>query len=211
MPTNNIAPNGLVFSRNRRASSPTYQSNRYKIRKGFASNIGRGDLVSTGTGANQGYVVPAAANPANILGVFDSVLPYFDLTLQALSNGLNGAYPSSANAQNDVDCIIIDDPDAVFRAQVQNGQWAQNWRGANINFVAATNGVPNISGISTLILDGTTVANTPGLPFRIQQLVDVSPSGNISAGGSTDPVIINPFIEVCLNFGLSEQQQATGI
>lgn len=205
MATNVFSPLGLVLSRQRSNASPSYQGSKYKIKKGFASAIGRGDLVQTGTGANQGYIVPCGNNPTNILGVFNTVLGYFDLTTQAQQNGLNGSYATSANPQADIDCLVFDDPNDLFRAQVQGGPWAITWRGDNINFLSGTNGAPNSStGLSTLGLDGTTVATTSSLPLRIQELVGVT-------GGPQDPANTNPWIEVSINFSISELQQATGI
>lgn len=206
MGTNTFAPTGFVFSRNRRTNSPTFQANKYKIKAGFASKIGIGDLVSTQTGGNAGYIGPTGNAPGanGILGIFMGVLPYFDLTQQAQAYGLNGSYVANTNSQADIDCLVVDDPDAVWRIQVQGGPWAQSWRGENIQLLANSNGAPNASGISTAALDGTTVAVTNTLPFRIQELVGVS-------GGPQDPANTNPWIEVCINFGFSEQQSATGL
>lgn len=205
--TNVLQPYGLVYSRQRRGSAPTFQANKYKIKAGYATKIAIGDVVETGTGGNQGYVILSADNPGatGILGVFAGVLGYFDNTAQQFLNGLNGSWPgANANASADVDCLVIDDPDAVFRTQVSGGPWLQSWRGQNINWLAGTNGVPNAAGYSTLVLDGSSVATTNTKSFRIQELVGVT-------GGPQDPANTNPFIEVCLNFGLSEQQLATGI
>lgn len=207
MGTNNPAYQGLLFSRNRRNASPTYQGNKYKIKAGYATKIAIGDVVAKGTGGNAGYVTLAVDNPApqGILGVFGGVLGYFDNTAQQQLYGTNGAWPgASANASADVDCLVFDDPDDVFRAQVTGGPWAASWQGSNINWVAGTNGVPAASGLSTLQLNGASVALTGGLPFRIQELVGVS-------GGPADPANVNPWIEVCINFGLSVYQAGAGV
>ena len=207
MATNNLSPIGLAFSRNRRNASPTYQGNKYKIKAGYATKIGIGDVVAKGTAGNAGYVVLAADNPAaqGILGVFGGVLGYFDNTAQQQLYGTNGAWPgASANAAADVDCLVFDDPDDVFRAQVSGGPAVQSWIGSNINWSAGTNGAPNSSGISTLQLNGASVATTNTLPFRIQELVGVS-------GGPQDPANTNPWIEVCINFGMSVYQAGTGV
>ena len=113
MPTNVLSGTGLVFSRNRNALSPTFQANQYKIKNGSA--IGIGDLVKTGTGASQGDIVLATSADTNILGVFNGVLPYFDKTLQAISNGLIGCYPASANSSAGIDCLVYDDLMSIFR------------------------------------------------------------------------------------------------
>lgn len=202
MATNALAPTGLVFSRNIISASPTFQANKYKIKAGYGSKIGIGDLVLTGTGGNQGYVTIAGNSSSINLGVFAGVLPYYDQTAQQTMYGLNGSYPTSANPLVDIDCLVIDDPFAVFRVQVSGGPWATSWRGQNIQILANTNGAPNISGVSTLALDATTIATTNTLPFRIQELVGVT-------GGPQDPANTNPWIEVRLN--LAEQLQPLGI
>jgi hypothetical protein len=202
--TNTLAGLGLLYSRLRYGASPTYQANKYKIKKGYATAIGIGDVVQT-DGANLGYIKLAADGAAPIvLGIFAGVLPYFDLSAQQTMNGLNGSWPTTANPSGDVDCLVIDDPAALFRVQVSGGPWAQSWRGQNMNWVAGTNGAPNASGISTLVLNGATVAVTAGFPFRVQELVGVT-------GGPQDPANTNPWIEVAINFGVSEEQVGLGV
>lgn len=204
MATNTLTPMGLLQSSNFLGSAPNYGMNAYKIKKGYATIIGFGDLVATGTGGNQGYVTLAAFNATSALGVFCGVLPYFDLTQQQNAHGLNGSYQSTSNPSGDIDCVVISDPFAVFRAQVSGGPWAASWRGQNINFITGTNGAPNAAGISTLTLDGASVATTNTFPFRIVGLAGVP-------GGPQDPANTNPWIEVTLNIGVSEQMQALGI
>jgi|SRR5579885_623317 len=218
--TLNLAGTGFVFSRNRRASSPTFQANRYKIKAGMAQKIGIGDAVMTDT-VNLGYIIPVTAvSPAKFLGVFAGVLPYFDQNFQSIQfGGPFGNYIPSANPQNDIDCYVIDDPDALFRVQVSGGPWLQSWRGKNIDFLASSLANPGINGVSTAVVDGTTVANTNTLPWRINEIVSVFPSGAVASGnlgiseggGAQDPQIINPWIEVSINPGVSELLNATGV
>lgn len=206
MATNNPAFQGLLFSRNRRNASPTYQGNKYTIKQGYATKIAIGDVVASDS-VNKGYVILAPDNRVaqGVLGVFGGVLGYFDNTAQQQAYGLNGAWPgANANASGDVTCLVYDDPDDVFRAQVLGGPWLQSWRGNNIDWVGGTNGAPAASGISTLQLNGASVANTATLPFRIQELVGVS-------GGPQDPANTNPWVEVCINFGMSEFQAGLGV
>jgi hypothetical protein len=202
--TNLLAPNGLEFSRNFISGSNTYQANKFKIKAGYGSNIGIGDLVVTGTSTNQGYLALATTSSANILGVFVGVLPYYDQTAMQTMHGLNGAYQSSANPLGDIDCLVISDPFATFRAQVSaaSAVYAESWRGQNITFVNASNGAPNSAGRSTLVLDYTTLNTTSSLAFRIVGPVGVT-------GGPQDPANYNPWIEVKLN--TSELLTGTGI
>lgn len=213
-----LNPQGLLVSRNRNASSPTFQANRYKIKKGYATAIGLGDIVAIGTGGNQGYVTLCADNPAagGILGVFAGIMAppgYFDSTAQQTMYGLNGSWPANANPATDIDVLVYDDPQLVFRAQIVGAfTWAQLDVGQNINWTGGTNGAPNAAGISALSLNGGSINTTATLPFRIQQIVDVAPySGSISGGGSTDPAVVNPWVEVTINPNMSSLLAGLGI
>lgn len=206
MGTNVLSPTGLVFSRNLLGAAPTYQANVFKIKKGYATAIGLGDVVKTGTSGNQGYIVLSADNDTTGLGIFAGFpLPYYDSTLQGYSHGLNGSWPgANANANADVDCLVITDPYAVFRVQASGGPYTTAARGLNINWTASSNGAPNSAGISTLSVSYASAATTNTLPFRVVGVVGVP-------GGPQDPANTNPWIEVTLNPGWSEQLTATGI
>src|SRR5579859_1439248 len=117
MATNLLAPFGLIYSRNLLGAAPPYQMFNGKIKNGYGSKIGVGDVVQTGTGGNQGYVIIGAANPSNILGVFRGVLPYYDTNLQGTAHGLNASYITAAAPPTgvDIDCAVIVDPLAVYR------------------------------------------------------------------------------------------------
>ena len=204
MATNTLAPWGLQFTRNRRASSPTYQANQYTIKKTYATKIGLGDVVGIGSGSNQGYIVLAADGASSILGVFAGGLSYFDTNLQ--QNIFSQWWTGTASPSADVPCLVIDDPDARFMAQVSGGPFVQTWIGSNIDWVygggTSGNGNPNIAGISQLALNGSSVANTNTLPFRITGTQGIT-------GGPQDPANTNPWIEVCIN--TSQNLSSTGV
>lgn len=202
MATNTAAPSGLVYNRNLKASAPTYQAGVYNMLTTYATKIGLGDVVATGTSGNQGYVVLAADNASAILGVFAGVLPYYDLNLQ--TTVFTQWWTGTQNPSSSPQVLVIDDWNVTYRAQAVGGTWAQSWRGLNVNWTAGTNGAPNISGISTLSLDGTTPATTNTLPFRIIGTTGV-------AGGPQDPTAANPWLEVTFNPALPEYSQSTGI
>ena len=205
MATNVLTPNGLVWSRNKIGAAPTVQANLYYIRKGYNSaTIGFGDLVKTGTGTNQGYVIPSAFNDTSGLGVFAGVLPYYDLTFQGTMHGLNGSWPTTANPAADVPCLVISGPFDLFRIQASGGPWTQSMRGQNCNWLTGTNSAPNAAGISTLALDLTTIGTSNTLPFRIEGVAGVT-------GGPQDPANTNPVIEVSFNPNWIEMLQGTGI
>lgn len=196
MGTNLLQPYGLQLNRNALGAAPNYQGKLYYIKQGYASNIGKGDPVKLGTGANQGRIVIATPADTNILGIFSAVLPYYDTAQQQIAHGLNGSYQASASPNGDIQCLVYDDPFATFIAQVNGAAFAQTYQGQNIGFVAAGGGVgpglPNISGISTVALDGASVANTNTLPFQIIGPVGVT-------GGPQDPANTNPWLEVRMN------------
>lgn len=194
MGTNLLQPYGLQLNRNAIGSAGNYQGRPYKIKKAYATSIGKGDPVKLGTGGNQGYIVLATTADANILGIFNAVLPYYDATIQGISHGLNGAYSSSNNASDDVNVLVYDDPFQTFIAQASGGPYS-NWQGRNINFLAPAvtgPGIPNAAGISTTALDGASVATTAALPFQVIGTVGVT-------GGPQDPANTNPWLEVRLN------------
>lgn len=205
MAANVLQPQGAVWSRNWQGSAPTAQTQIYTIKKGYATAIGFGDLVSIGTSGSQGYVVLSTFNTPPYLGVFMGVAPYFDSTFQQNAHGgLMGSWPTTANPSADVPCYICTDPQAVFRMQVSGAAFSQTWVGNNINIVTGTLGVPGTNGMSTMVLDGASPATTSTFPFRVLGSAGVT-------GGPQDPANTNPFIEVAFNFAATMGQVALGI
>jgi hypothetical protein len=203
MATNTLAPNGLSVARNFISGANTYQANQFTIKRAYATSIGMGDVVATGTVANLGYVTLANDAATKILGIFAGVLPYYDATLQGISHGLNGAYQSTSNPNADISCLVYSDPYTTFIAQVVGSTgFSQSWVGQNIGWTAATNGAANSAGRSTLSLAFSSLGTTPTLPFRI-----VGPAG--ITGGPQDPANVNPWVEVRIN--TSEVVSATGV
>lgn len=202
-----LGPLGLLYSRSRKANSPDYAASRYLIAFNYATKIAVGDVVSL-TNGKVTLTADGANNP--VLGVFAGCLPYLDQNQSGLTGqisfGKQGAWMGAAVASpNDVSCLVIDDPDVLFRVQV-SGQYAANWIGSTVTWKAGTNGVPDVnSGISSLYMDGTTVGNANN-QFRINEIVPVQPNGaGIGAGlafseggGNNDTVLTNPWVEVSM-------------
>lgn len=190
MASNTLAPNGLVFSRNKSTGANTYSASVFTIQNSYAYAIGLGDLVSL----SSGYVVKTAHGSSSGLGVFMGVLPYYDTNLQGTAHGLNGSYTASASPPSGVNisCLVITATDAIFRAQVNGGPFSQAWFGEGADFTNNTNGAPNAAGISTLSIDGGSFTTLGTLPFQFHGLAGVS-------GGPQDPANTNPWIEVALN------------
>ena len=144
-------------------------------------------------------------NTVPYLGIFMGVAPYYDTAFQQTAHGgPMGSWPTSANPATDVPCYVCTDPQAVFRMQVSGGPFLQTWVGQNINIVSASLGVPAATGLSTMVLDGASVATTATFPFRIEGIAGVS-------GGPQDPANTNPFIEVSFNFAQLSSQVALGV
>lgn len=216
MATLTLAPFGLRPSRLLQGAAPNYQANLYYIKKGYGSAIGFGDLVETRTGSgNYGYVGIYTEGDSHVLGVFGGCLPYFDTVLQQVIN--KQWYAGTENPSGDIPCLIYDDPNMVFTAQIGGTNAANPGnildRGGNID--VAQNGAPNTStGISTAYLDATQYNNTTAtLPLRI-----VGVSQNFYLG--YDPVSTyylttaagqptNNYLDVVLN--TSEYRTSTGI
>jgi hypothetical protein len=207
MTTLTLAPFGLRWSRQRRASAGNFQANVFYIKKGYASAIGFGDLVCTGTSGNQGYVVPYVEGGSAVLGVFAGFpYPYFDTVLNAYSLKQWWAGTESPNA--DVACLVIDDPDAVFVAQVSGGPTVQADRGLNIDVTG--NGAPNTTtGLSTGALDYTQKGTTSTFPLRIIGFSQMAFPGYDPTNPLTQPT--NNYAEVILNPGASEWSTGTGV
>lgn len=216
MTTLTLAPFGLRWTRALRPAANNYSANVYYIKKGYASAIGLGDLVETRTGAgNFGYIGIYTAGDTHSLGVFAGCLPFFDTVVQQYQN--KQWYSGTENPSGDIACLVIDDPTAVFTAQI-GGTDASNPgnildRSGNIDL--AQNGSPNtITGISTAYLDATTYNDTTAtLPLRIVGLSQMFQAGYdpvnqfylpTQAGQPT-----NNYLDVVLN--TSEYRTSTGI
>jgi hypothetical protein len=205
MAANVLQPTGAVWSRNKFGSAPTVQNQIFTIKKGYATAIGVGDLVSIGTTTSQGYVILGVFNTPPFLGIFMGVAPYYDSTFQQTAHGgPMGSWPTSANPSGDVPCYVCTDPQAVFRMQVSGAAFSQTWVGMNINILTGTLGVPAATGLSTMVLDGASPATTAAFPFRVEGIAGVT-------GGPQDPANTNPVIEVSFNFAATMSQVALGI
>jgi hypothetical protein len=211
MATNVLQPNGAVWARNWQGSAPTVQTQIMWIKKGYATAIGFGDLVTIGTGGNQGYITLAAFNTPPYAGIFMGVAPYYDSTLQQTwHGGLMGSWPTTANPSADVPCYVCNDPAAAFRMQVSGGPFAQSWVGNNINILTGTLGVVAATGLSTMVLDGASPATTSTFPFTVLGSAGVA-GAFLGGPAGQDLVTVNPFIEVRFNFAQTMGQVALGI
>lgn len=186
---NILAPFGFRLTAVTGQNSPNNRLTARKISKSNSTAIFHGDPV---TSLSTGYIAQSAAGTTQIAGIF--------VGCKYLSTALgrtiwNNYWPGSDAAQ-DVEAYIIDDPTAVFMAQVNGGPVALADVGSNINFTLTTAGNTS-SGISGAALDGTTVATTSTLPFRIVGYVgDTEFSG---VGPGSDPTSANNYVFVTFN------------
>ncbi len=213
MATLTLAPFGLRWTRSLLPSAPNYAPSKYFIEKSYASKIGFGDLVITGTGTTHfGAVQIYTASGTHSLGVFAGCLPYFDTTLQ---QSINKQWYAGTEVPADVvECWVIDDPFAVFTIQVGAGTtynpMTRLQRGGNIDL--AQNGLPNTStGMSTAYADASTYNDTTAtLPLRVLGLSQMAFAGYNPANPTTfSSPSTNDYIDVRLN--TSEMMTATGI
>lgn len=200
MATNTFAPTGLVYSRHFLGVAPAAIAWPYAIKKGYATAIGKGDIVQTGTSTNQGYITLATTGTQTNLGVFQSCDKYFDSTAQQIMHGLGGSWPTNANPAADVVGFVYSDPFFVYRIQYQGGPFAQSWVGQNVTY--NSNGAPDATGMSTAYASGIATTNTFAL--KVLGVVGVN-------GGPADPTATNPWLEVMFNFGNTELAATTGI
>lgn len=208
MATLTYSPQGFSYAYNRKSLSPNYQPNKYLIKKGYGSSIGFGDPVVTLTGGNQGYIGPYAEAGTAILGVLVGLGPYYDTGATAYQN--LRWYNSSNSAITDIEAWVIDDPDAVYLAQISGGPYTVAARGQNVD---ALIGTPNsLTGISTSGLDWSTLATTSTLPFRVMGYSTMGAPGfdpSLYGPGQTQPT--NGYVFVALNYGASETTTGTGV
>jgi len=208
-----LAPQGLLWSRNLLPAAPNYSANTYFIEKGYAVAIGFGDLVITGTSSTHyGSVQIYAESGTHALGVFVGCLPYFDTTLQQVVN--KQWYAGTETPADVVQCLVIDDPFAVFAIQVGAGTtynpMTRLQRGGNID--VAQNGSPNTStGVSTAYADAASFNYTTAtLPLRVLGLSQRAfPGWNPANSTTFSSPPNNGYIDVRLN--TSEILTATGI
>ncbi len=209
MATLTLSPFGLRPARLLGGQAPNYQANVYYIQNGYATAIGFGDPVITSS-SPQGYVTPYTAGTSHILGVFAGLLPYFDTTFQQVVNKPGYAGTEKPPTGIDLACWVIDDPNAIFTAQIggasHNPSVIAN-RGNNYDMIIGT---PNSQGYSTSYIDATSVNTTSTLPLRM-----VGFSQNFFLG--YDPTLYPPattrptndYIDVVFN--TTEYRNTTGI
>lgn len=212
MATLTLAPFGLRPVRRLDGSAPNYQQNVYYVKNAYATSLGFGDPVLTLTGgSNTGYVGAYTAGSTHILGVFAGLCGYFDTNFQQWQNRPGYTSAVTPPTGQDVPVWIIDDPQAVFVAQLgttsANNPGTVAMRGGNIDMVIGT---PTTAGYSTSYLDSNSYNNTTAtLPLRIVGISQEFFPGFDPTQNTPTSQPTNNYLEVVFN--TSEFRTATGI
>lgn len=147
----------------------------------------RGDLLIW-DGGNAGFVT---ANTSPGTGVIVGVAWGFKY-LQSGQGGCtvpwNNYFPGSGVASGDVEVQVIDDPNAIFRAQCGATALTQANVGQNVQAVYAVGNTS--SGLSGMYLN-TTTASTSTLPFQVYNILGVPVTDNTSAYNQIEVVFNN--------------------
>lgn len=177
---------GLRPYRNLNAAPPNFiVNNGFQVAYNNANKIGTGDLVIP---LNTGFLDIASNSPSNpVLGVFAGVsYPNPANTIQPQPQRAWTA-PTLASTVT-VTASYWDDTDVVFAVLASStSSLTQSCIGFNANFLS--NGTPNATtGISTLILDSTSLSTNASLPLRIVEFQPILGNGP-TAGGTTNPIL----------------------
>lgn len=177
---------GLRPYRNLNASGPNFMVNgSFQVAYNNSTNIGQGDIVIP---LSTGFLAIASNSPSNpVLGVFGSV--NYPNPLNTIQPQVQRAWlaPTLASTVT-VTAQYFDDTDIVFAVlSSATSALTQSCIGLNANFLS--NGTPNTTtGISTLILDSTSLSTNASLPLRIVEFQPLLNNGP-TAGGTTNPIL----------------------
>jgi hypothetical protein len=145
---------GLLYG-----TPPNFAPSWRKIAQADAVPVGQGDVV---TGLATGYVTRAAAGGTSVAGVFMGCR-YLSVAFKRTI--WNNFWPGS-DANGDVDVMIYDHPECMFKVQASAAAFTFADIGINFDYV---NAAPNAgNGLSTMTADSASkAAATTTLPFRM--------------------------------------------
>lgn len=135
----------------------------YQIADNQSGAIYQGDLVVV----YDGYIIKYdAATHGSATGVFNGC-QYQDPTRAGKPTWKN-YYPGSVDVTNGttIDCEVVDDPNQLFLVQADSTAVTQANIGKNADPTASTTG-STTTGISNMTLQGSTIAKTAALTFKI--------------------------------------------
>lgn len=188
--SNSTVSIGFQPARRIDGAAGNFMTNTYRIAYNNANTFGTGDVVYL---SSSGYIDKAATNTNPMLGVF-AYCQYAN-PANTIQPGVVRLWNAPTLASTTVvTAQVWDDPNLVFRIRA-NGTVYQTSIGLNATFVS--NASPNTStGISTVMLDTTTINTTSNLPLRI---VGFAPDAN------NDPTSAYPVLEVVYNTSMFRQ------
>jgi hypothetical protein len=193
---NTLAPFGFQFFGLVNGTPPNFAPSIKRIAQADNVPVGQGDVL---TALATGYVSRAAAGTAQIAGVFVGCR-YLSVAFQRTV--WRNYWPGS-DANGDVEAMVIDHPDALFKVQASAAAFVIADIGINAQF---TNPAPNAAnGLSAMVLDSATKAVTATHAFKVWELWSkyAAPGEN-----GTDDASNNNIALVKLNYSLLGTQLA---
>lgn len=162
-------------------SAPTYEQVVMYIAAANTTDIFFGDPVVP---LNTGYITQATSNSVQIAGIF--VGCKYLSTSQKRTVWSN--YWPGADATNDIEAYVVNDPNAKFVAQSDSTGIAFADINANIGFSIGSGNTA--TGISAAILDTSTLNTTNTLPFRVVGLVQNPPGSAGTEAGAYNWAVV---------------------
>ena len=191
--SNTLSPFGFRLASRADGAQPNYAIQYRQIAYNNTNKFGFGDPVKT---LNTGYIDAATAG-STFSGIFLGC-EYVDTNFARKVYFPNWSAPSTAT-QYTVLAKVCMDPKALFVCQIGNDTSVktQSIIGQNANFGGG--GAPNSAGISTAYLDGSTIATTSTLNFRIVGFAGGDNTYLTTGYVGNDPTSANPLVLVALN------------
>lgn len=165
---NTSAPNGFSSQGTVGGSTPNFRLSRRLIASTNTTPIFSGDAVVPVTGPTTGYIAQATAGAVALAGIFVGC-EYLSVSQQR--KVWSSMWPG-ADANGDVEAMVVDDPQAVFA--VQAGAAAIGLASLNKNVQLNVGTGNTITGRSGMFVENPNTTAT--LPFTIVGFV-TSPAG----------------------------------
>lgn len=151
-------------------SSPTYEQVVMYVASNNATAIYSGDAVVPVTGSATGYIKQATASTVALAGIFTGC----KYTSTAQKRTLWSNYWPGSDATGDVECYIINDPNAQFLCQAGGTAVGFSKIGQNIQLNVGTGSTA--TGLSGMYVESP--ATTSTLPFRVVAVGVGAPGSN---------------------------------
>lgn len=186
---NTLSPFGFSPSGTISGSGPNFRLSQRKIASTNATAIYTGDAVMPVTGTATGYITQYTTGTVPCCGVFLGC-SYLSVSQSRI---VRSEFWPGSDANGDVTCYVIDNPDAMFL--VQSGYTGGAVTLANVNQNAAIIATPvgsSLTGRSGMALGQA--ATTSTYPFTIVGLAQ-----DLGAGNGTDITTAFNYVYVTFN------------